>query len=233
VLDGLGLDAGVFLSPVGFDALVARDNLFWSLGNLGVGLPFYLTGGRAVLAVSDRTTLTAGVFGGWNSVVDGNAQPSLAAWWNQAVGEGDLQVLWFGGDEGTGGFRNLLDAWIRQPVGPVEVVLHGDGGFEPRPAGVHAWQAAQAALVVHPTEDWDVGVRADVFHEAGTSTVGSGTVMGGWRPAEGLLVRLEARHDRADGPVFFASDPRVPTETRQTTVTLGVSGSFAAAVPLR
>jgi len=58
VLGGLTFEGGVFLSPVGYDSIAVKDNHFWSLSNLGVGLPFYFTGARVRQDFGQGTVLT-------------------------------------------------------------------------------------------------------------------------------------------------------------------------------
>jgi hypothetical protein len=245
VLGGLSVDGGVFLSPVGFDSIAVKDNRFWSLSNLGVGLPFYFTGARAVLDLDQGTVLTLGAFNGWNSVVDNNRGKSVALYATHTFASGaSAQVLYLGGPElPTAGapWRHTFDAWATFPVGPVTLLAGADAGLEARDAGMRSWQAGQLGADV-TVDDWSFGVRGDVFREDGpddalgsifwpTPLLGEVTASAGFRPTDGLLVRLEARHDRAADPVFFGDDPTLPTETTQTTVTLGVTGWFDTKIP--
>ena len=97
----------------------------------------------------------------------------------------------------------------------------------------------ELAVTVRVTEYWWRGARGDVFYEVGSddalgaifwpnSLLGEVTVGATHQLAPGVIVRLEARHDRAVDPVFFADDPVSPKETQQTTFTLGLSSSFEA-----
>lgn len=241
---GLSVDGGVFLSPVGYDYIAVKDNHAWSLSNLGVGLPFYFTGVRAAQDFGQGTTATVAVVNGWNSLVDNNRQPTVMAIVGHAGDDGfATQLLWMGGDEGTGGLRNLVDAWVQAPLGPVLGFAGVDVGFEPRAQGLRTWQAAQLGAEWSVTERWSLTGRGDVFREVGpdglggnifwpTSALGEATVSVGYRPAEGVLVRLEGRHDRAADAVFHRGDDPLasPSATDQTTVTLGVVAGFAAKV---
>ncbi|MCK6521586.1 porin [Myxococcota bacterium] len=239
---GVTVDAGVFLSPVGFEGAAAKDNRFWSLSNLGVGLPFYLTGARISAPLGAHTTLTGGVFNGWNRVFDDNDGKTVGLWLDRSFAErARLHILYIGGAEGAGErpWRHTLDVWADLPVGPATVLLAGTAGQERRADGPARFAAAQLAVNVAVSEAWGVGARGDVFYEAGTDdTLGAifwptpllGEVtLGATRTlAPGVIVRLEARHDRAQDPVFFAADPLTPTETQQTTFTVGLSSSFEA-----
>lgn len=120
---GLTLDAGVFLSPVGFDGAAAKDNRFWSLSNLGVGLPFYLTGVRLSAPLGENTTLTGGVFNGWNRIFDDNEGKTVGLWVDHQFAQGArLHALYIGGAEGAGDrpWRHTVDVWADLPPRPGE-----------------------------------------------------------------------------------------------------------------
>jgi hypothetical protein len=57
--------------------MAVRDNWNWSRSNLFFGLPFYHTGVRATYALTELG-ITAGGYNGWNSVLDNNAEKSVA-----------------------------------------------------------------------------------------------------------------------------------------------------------
>lgn len=248
VLGGLTVEGGVFLSPVGYDSIAVKDNHFWSLSNLGVGLPFYFTGARVRQDFGQGTVLTVGVFNGWNSVVDNNKGKSVSAWATHTFNSGaKIQGLYMGGPEAAGDgphpWRNTFDLWADVPIGPVSVIAAADGGFELREAGPQTWQAGQLAVEVRPHPGVMLGVRGDIFHEHGPAgpagnifwpvdLLGSFTGSLGFKPVDQLITRLEVRHDRASGPAFYGADPDAPTESNQTTITLGVTGFFDASLPL-
>jgi hypothetical protein len=187
-----------------------------------------------------------GAFNGASNAGDGNRGKSLSAWFHHPLPEGAVQVLYFGGPEGNGDhrpWRHLFDGWVQAGVGRVTLVLAGNAGFEVFDLGTRSWQGLQGSIDVEVRDGVTVGVRVDGVSEdtptgvAGnlswpTSRLVDVTVGAGWRPTEGLLVRLEARHDQAADPIFFADDPLVPTERTQTTVTIGVTGWFDARIPL-
>ena len=131
-----------------------------------------------------------------------------------------------------------------------------NGGFEDTDLGTARWFAAALAARCGLPADLFVAGRVDAFWEwvperdgaraaaifwpvaAGpgedaATRLTSGTLTLGWQPAETFAVRLEARHDRANGD-FFAEGggdraPTAPFEPRrdgQTTFTLGLNGGF-------
>lgn len=76
---GLVVDAGLVPSPIGPEVLAVKDNWSWSRSNLFFGLPFYHAGARVAYPVGAGWTAMLHVYNGWNSVVDNNSSPSIAA----------------------------------------------------------------------------------------------------------------------------------------------------------
>jgi hypothetical protein len=60
----LTMAAGLFLSPIGPEAMAVWDNWNWSNSNLFFGLPFYHTGVRATCSLSDAWSLTLAGYNG-------------------------------------------------------------------------------------------------------------------------------------------------------------------------
>lgn len=249
------IDAGLFPSPIGPEVIPVKDNWNWSRSDLFFGLPFYHTGIRVAVPLGRGWTGMVHAYSGWNSVVDNNATPSVAASATYAGPRVSGQLLYFGGVERSPGaregrpWRNLLDAYATIAASErTSVLVHVDGGIEPGRLGRSAWLAGalygkvqlRSKLYVAARADcfreWvpaDVDVRADpVFWP--TPWIASGTATLAYQPAVGLSVRLELRHDGAKTPVFFGGDvvgdgstvPYVPNRRAQDTVTLGATAWF-------
>src|SRR5262245_23609177 len=78
---GLVLEAGIFLSPIGYETVPVKENWNWSRSNLFFGLPFYHTGVHAKYDLTDRLSTMFMVCNGWNSVVDNNYWKSIVDQW--------------------------------------------------------------------------------------------------------------------------------------------------------
>ena len=247
---GLTVTAGLFLSPIGPESMPVREDWNWSRSNLFFGLPFYHTGLRASYPLTDRWTLTAAAYNGWNSVVDNNDEKSVSlAVTYEVTGRVTASALYFSGVERPAGapegraWRHLLDAYVTWHVTPaLSLLAHANAGFEPNAFGASAWVAGAlyARLAVHRRVF--VAVRADAFYESAASNgagsaarifwpvawVASGTATLDLRPHEQVSIRLEYRHDHAAGPVYFGrSDAQdVPTRDAQDTVTAGMTTWF-------
>jgi hypothetical protein len=253
---GLLVEAGIFLSPIGPEGLAIKDQWNWSRSNLFFGLPFYHTGARATYSLSDAASVSAAVWNGWNSVVDNNRYKSMSASFNYVIPDKvNSQILYFGGVERPIGapegnaWRHLFDGYVSVRVHErVELMAHGDAGFEKNTFGTSWWAAGALYARVKMASWLYVAARADRFREhaatndAGSATalfwpsawVSSGTLTLDTRPSpDNLSVRLEYRHDQADGATYFkgdvstdASGAFINNARKQDTVTLGAVAWF-------
>jgi hypothetical protein len=253
---GLLLQAGLFLTPIGFEGPAVKDNFNWSRSNLFFALPFYHAGLRATYELSDRFTAMVMVVNGWNAVTDSNEGKSVHAQLTYKVADSvTAAVLYMGGPERPAEspegepWRHLFDAWAQVELHPrLSVAAHADAGFEQTRFGTHSWRAGALYARVQPLPFLYLAARGDAFLEdpasnsRGTSSslffgpdVYSLTGTIDVRPVENhLSVRLEYRHDVAGAPIYFArnvaGDPTtgadVPNARTQDTVTLGVTGWF-------
>lgn len=248
---GLLVQAGLFLSPIGPEGIAVRDNWNWSRSTLFFALPYYHTGVRASLPLTERWVVTLAGYNGWNSVVDNNPEKSLSVQATYAVPEMlAVSLLYFGGVERNVGalegraFRHLLDAhvtWLATPF--LSLLLHGNGGFEPNALGVSGWLGAALAARFTVRTWLFVALRGDVLHERrgvaqpiffGVDLVGSATGTVEVRPHPRVSFRLEYRRDQASAPLYFrgavegdgVTTPWVPTRNAQDTLTLGVTTWF-------
>lgn len=248
---GLLVSAGLFLSPIGPEGMAIHDNWNWSRSNLFFGLPFYHTGLRVAYPLSDAWALTVSAYNGWNSVVDNNAEKSVAVNLTYALPDRlAVSVLYFAGVERAPGapegraWRHLLDAHVTWSVTPaVTLLAHANAGFEPNAFGTSAWVAGAlyARLRVRPR--LFLVARGDAFYESAArdasgaaspifwpvAWVASGTATVDYRPHARVSFRLEYRHDQAAGEMFFgreAPDPMTPGRRSQDTVTAGLTTWF-------
>jgi hypothetical protein len=244
------IEGGVFLSPIGYEAMSIRDNrMNWSRSNLFYGLPFYHTGIRVLWAPDPAWRLTASVWNGWNSLLDNNTEKSFSV---AADYTGDVvraHLMYFGGVERETGyeggrpFRHLLDFWIDGHVGWLTLAAQLNGGLEESRFGLGAWAAGAAYARIQPIEWLAFTARGDVFWDgatvdmAGTSQrifwpnaewVSSVTGTLALIPEEHITFMLEYRHDEAAGPSYFrgAVTADAPNAASQDTLTLGITAGF-------
>ena len=243
VARGVLIDAGLFLSPIGPEAIQVKDNWNWSRSNLFFGLPYYHTGVRVSVPLTDRWAVTVAGFNGWNSVVDDNDGKSVmvqATW--TLEGKVAASVLYFGGVERPRGapegqpWRHLVDAHLTWVTGPrLSLLLHLDAGAEPNALGLSGWLAAALSGRVTLLPWLFACVRADVFAEqvpAGAAAIfwqapwmASQTLTLEARPHPQVSARLEFRHDEA-GAAVFSTRGGPFTAPRQNTLMLGMTTWF-------
>jgi putative OmpL-like beta-barrel porin-2 len=238
------IDGGLFPSPIGPEVIPIKDNWNWSRSNLFFGLPFYHTGVRVAYPLGGGWTGQLHVYNGWNSVVDNNDRPSIAA---SAAYAGDKlsgQLLYFGGDERNDGtpqgrpWRHLFDAYATYAItAELSVLAHADAGFERNNFGTSGWLAGALYAKYQLSPKLYVAARADAFREYVAERaqaifwpvewIGSGTATLALQPADGLSLRLEVRHDEAADVAFFGGDGGMDANRRrQDTITLGATGWF-------
>ncbi len=245
---GLTLDGGIFLSPIGPEAVPIKDNWTWSRSTLFYGLPFYHAGFRATYPVSERWSVTAAVYNGWNSVTDTNGKKSISVQGLYTKPDKvTASLLYFGGAERSRGsaegepWRNLFDSHLTVTVSPtLSVQAHADAGFESTTFGRASWRAGALAARVKANDWLYVAGRADILDETvpssteGTASaiffptkrVRSLTATLDARPADRMAIRLEFRRDSAHDPIYFENSESVPSAKSQSTLTLGLTAWF-------
>ena len=250
------VEAGVFASPIGIESMAAKDGWTFSRSNLFFGLPFYHTGARVHVGVTDGVKVSAGVVNGWNNVVDNNRRPSGYIQLAADTERIDASILYFGGverglDAAEGQpWRHLLDGWVQANVHPrVAVSMHGNIGMENAKTGPDHWVGGALAVRGEVAPRVALAARGDVLAERaapGTSALfwptdaegrgrlASATATLEVKPVTALQLRLEGRYDRGLAPMFFdrtvaqdaATGIGIPERVDQATVTLAAIASF-------
>ena len=256
VARGLALEAGVFLSPIGIEGMAVKDNWNFSRSNLFFGLPFYHTGFRATLEVTERTSIMFMVCNGWNSVVDNNNAKSVVSQLTYKIPDRLLVSLLYmgGGERNTGApegtpWRHLVDGYTSADLTTwLSVAAHFDTGFERTRFGASYWGAAALYARVHPVSWLYLAARADRLGEhvatgaLGTASpiffpaswVSSGTFTVEGKPHDNVSLRLEYRHDQAATDIYFAGQVKgdgdkvayVPNAHAQNTISIGATAWF-------
>jgi hypothetical protein len=245
---GLTLDGGLFLSPIGPEVMLVKDNWTWSRSTLFFGLPFYHAGFRATYPVSERWSVTSAVFNGWNSATDTNGTKSISVQGLYTKPDKIVaSVLYFGGAERPTGaaegepWRHLFDAHITATVSPAwSFQAHADIGFEDTTFGRASWRAGAFTARMKANKWFYVAGRADLLAEAipssragsasplffPTTRVRSLTATLDGRPTDHMSARLEFRHDSAKDPIYFRGSSRGASARSQSTLTFGLTAWF-------
>jgi hypothetical protein len=229
-------EAGLFPSPVGIEVLPIKDNWNWSRSNLFFGLPGYHTGARISHPLGGGWTGTFHLYNGWNSVVDNNDTPSLAASAGYASASTTAQLLYFGGVERASRapegkpWRHLFDALVQYAVtSAVTVAAQADAGFEPNDIGTSSWGAAALCGKLALSDKLYAAVRGDYFYEKVAEANGMTASAIFW-PRSGL--RKQPRRSRTSRPTACRSASRSAT-TRPSPTRSSAARSPATVWPLR
>lgn len=226
--DDAEVESGLYLSPIGPEAMAIKDTWLWSRSNLFYGLPFYHTGARLKYRPADGVTLRAGVLNGWNSVVDNNDSPSVSLKATLDLAKNvSLDAHYLGGVERNAGdpegpaWRNLLDTYVTwKATERLEMIVNGDLGFEPNRLGLAGWAAGALFGRFRIHDRVFVAARGDLVMEKRaydgiftssamlfpTRWLSSQAVAIDVRPVRPVSVRLEYRHDASAAPLFFRGD---------------------------
>jgi len=227
----LTLEGGIFVAPFGAESLQIYKNWCWSVSNLFFLMPFQISGVRASWAINERWTLRAGVYSGWDRVVDDNnpAKSVLLQAEYQRGDEAFVSVQYMVGAERDRaaregpGARHTLDAYGELRVTErLQLRAQVFAGAEPNRLGLNAWAAA-ALHARWKVFDWlylagrgdvvaewipsprpgDPAGGASLFGLPDASPYASITGTAELLPHRHLSVRLEFRHDGARGGLFY------------------------------
>ena len=255
--EGLFFEGGLYVTPYTIEDLGVWQRWNWSTSNLFAVSPFQVVGMRAGIGLSPNLTARVGFYNGWEQVVrDASGGKSFLVEfnWSHPTEDHFFTFAYQGGverdrDDPAGPYyRHVLDLYGRYTVNR-HLALQANvfAGFEPNRIGAQGWIGAALFARVRLAPWLRVAVRGDVLHEllpagstnifsdiAGAGLVASGTVTLDARPAEHLSLRLEYRHDEADGEVFYAgqvardavTDEDLPTARTQDTLLLGLTAWF-------
>lgn len=255
--EGLFFEGGLYVTPYTIEDLGVWQRWNWSTSNLFAVSPFQVLGMRAGIGLSPNLTARVGFYNGWEQVVrDASGGKSFIVEfnWSHPTEDHFFTFAYQGGvererDDPAGPYyRHVLDLYGRYTVNR-HLALQANvfAGFEPNRLGAQGWIGAALFARVRLAPWLRVAVRGDVLHEllpagstnifsdmAGAGTVASGTVTLDARPAEHVSLRVEYRHDEADGEVFYAgqvardavTDEDVATARAQDTLLLGLTAWF-------
>jgi hypothetical protein len=198
---GLNIQAGLFLSPVGVEAMAVRDNFLYSRSVLFFGFPFYHTGVRATYQFDSTFSVALWLINGWNTVTDNNPEKSfiLNASWTPSS-QASFTFNYVSGIERPTGalerggavYGSLSDnAWrhvfdLNGTVTPTDWLgFQGQitGGFEPNTFGIERFLAGMLDVRVRPIEWLAIAARGDFFWDhVATNALGSSSPI--FYPAE-------------------------------------------------
>lgn len=143
IADGLWLDAGVFLSHIGLESWVSRDNWTYTRSLIADYSPYYQSGAKLSYRASEHWSVTALALRGWQNISE---QKQLALGTQVSYTPSDATLLTYntflGDEHGTRFFNNVLAR--RQISETFGLAASLDVGFQERHAHTdtatwHGW----------------------------------------------------------------------------------------------
>jgi len=230
---GLLVDAGKFVTHMGFETISAKDNYNYSRSFLFAwAIPYYHVGMRVAYPLLERLTLGASISNGWNAAASSNRKTFGGTLTYTPFQQLSLAANWIGGpgepDSIGSGFRQIAEL---VPVLQISeaLTLAGDliYGTEQSPGQPTHWKGAALYARYAFTDNAAITARGEIYDDPYGFTTGviqrleEITLTYEQKILQNLLLRFEYRHDRSNASVFDGSGGEA-TQSQQNT--FAVSG---------
>ncbi|MFP4370201.1 MAG: outer membrane beta-barrel protein [Bacteroidota bacterium] len=239
--DGLWIDAGLFLTHIGGEALLPKDNFLSSHSMVTYFEPFFHAGIRATYDINENVSAQLSILNGSNTqFVDNNKNKTLGWAFGYVADEEVFAISWAGtyGNEPTPAGNNALmfhnlnvgtnaidnvDLKLQIDFATLEdAVTEDDGGFA---AGSYMGISAQAR--VHINEKLNFSGRFSSFNNEDGILGGEVTGMEAtagieYLPTENSYIRFEGRYIGLDDDYEWFIDD----EDEQTSSRMGAALNF-------
>jgi hypothetical protein len=229
--NGITVEAGKFLSMLGYERIDPTQNLFYTHSyGFAYGEPFTMTGILSAYTFADpssptnSTTITAGVTRGWNqSTYDNNGDPDGIMQLKTKTGSFDMTLNLLIGPEGVLPYGPSDDThWWIVPEGIFtirasdQLSITGDFLYGDAP-DLTQWFSAAGYVQFRFDPHVALGTRLEYYHDGRGITTGvGGTDTNYWEITVGptinplpdspwfgtFAIRPEIRYDYADQPVY-------------------------------
>jgi hypothetical protein len=236
----LTLEAGVYPSHIGFESLQSQANWTYTRSWMGELSPYYQMGLMGIWRFSDRWSAHLHLLNGWQTLGENNRGKALGT--KVAYEDERLSASFntFIGEEGSGddtGLRLFGDLVATYKVTDAfGVAGTADVGTQRRPGQeVALWYGVGLNARVQVARPVAVAARAELYKDrdgliSGTAQrLAEGTVTLEVKPAEHLVLKLEARHDRSTAAVFGGSETTpegTPVPRRYQTLVVGGATAY-------
>lgn len=238
---GVEVDLGDFTTWAGAEVVESKDNWNYSRSLLfALAIPYYHFGVRASVPLGSSVTAGVQVVNGWNEIVDGygNNMQTVGltgaltrkkfTWTNNYYTGPQYTAL-------TRGDRRLYDTTLLlTPAERFSAYVNFDYGRQHgTTSGLAHWQGIAAAARYQATKRIAISPRFEYYDDASGFTTGTRqklhefTVTGEYKIFDGVLTRLELRHDGSDMPFFDHASQSAASRT-QTTATIALIAFFPA-----
>jgi len=211
---GLSIEAGVFPSHIGFEALQSKDNWNYTRSWLGEFSPYYQTGVKVAYPIGEHWSTQVHILNGWQMIADNNRGKTLGWQFAYAADKVSLSFNGLVGPElpdDDHDLRALVDTvavWRATP--DWSFALSFDLGGQEQPSGDDAhWQGVGVyARLAPPGVRTAMALRAEYYDDEDGVISGTPQILRELtatfevRPVDHLILKVEGRYDRSSAKVF-------------------------------
>lgn len=230
---GLWLDAGVLSTPFGIESPVSRDHLMYTRSFSSENVPYYVSGVRLSMPLSEKVDLGIYLVNGWQVIQDNNSGKSLVTeisyragrhstfYWNNYLGDERSPQH---PDFRTRYFTDVTFEYASE--GKWAVKANAYAGVQERSGQAAApWWQACAVTRYSFTRAFSLSGRVEYFHDPESAIItsvtgtpgfksGSFGLCANWRLYDHALFRVEARHFFAPEKVYIDSESNPAANSR-------------------
>jgi hypothetical protein len=251
---GLQFDIGKFVTPLGYEVIESKDN--WNYGRsflFALAIPYYHTGVRVSYSPNDKVTLGGLLVNGWNNTVDNNTGKTIEGSFTlKPTGSLTFVENYIAGPEENNdnkNWRQVSDTIVSyNPTKQLSLAANYDYGWEAvdtvckvtvKTETSCVWQGIAGYLRYQANNWFAVSPRYEYYQDRNGFTTGTvqnlqeGTLTLEFRHKDGVLLRVEYRHDNSNTPFFFKTDEAGKTTLvkSQDTITAGIVYAFSSKTP--
>jgi hypothetical protein len=232
---GFQVDFGQFVTSAGAEVIETKDNWNYSRSLLFAwAIPYYHFGVRTSMPMGKVFTGGFQLVNGWNNVEDNNSGKTLGLTGNFAGKKISWMNTYYTGPENAGtnkGFRNLYDTTVLlTPADSFNAYVNFDYGANKGPGGEKSHWTGFAVAAKMSKGMFAMTPRIEYFNDANGFSTGTTqklkefTLTGEMKMKEGVLARLEYRHDWSNEG-FFERGP-TGSSKHQDTILIGMTAFF-------
>ena len=231
---GLTVDAGKFVTHMGFETIKAKDNFNYSRSFLFAwAIPYYHTGIRVSYPLRENLTAAVHLCNGWNNVSANSGKTFGASISYAPTPSVTLIANWIGGPEQPdsvgSNFRHVVEGVITvQASDRLALGIDGTYGIEKLPWGTATWKGAALYGRYLFTETSAISARGELYSDpegyttALAQDLGEMTLTYEQRILGALILRAEYRYDWSTAHPFDGSDGDASQKNQSRIVLAGI-----------
>jgi len=233
---GLQIDFGKFVTPLGFEVIKTKNNWNYSRSLLfSMAIPFYHMGVRATYNVNDKIALAGYVVNGWNnSVATIDKKTVIGQVIVKPTSALAVTETYIGGPQvpNTTEWRHVSDTVATYNITPkISLAGNYDYGQDKESGAKVRWQGVAGDAKFQANDWFALAPRWEYYDDEHGFTSGAAqkikefTITGELKHKDGVIARLEYRHDYSDIPFFVKNTSTF--KDHQDTFTVGLIYAFS------